>query len=211
MVSVMPADTTTGNPGPLGLAAFSLSTVLLSLVNAGLFGIELEMALIPLAFVFGGVVQVLVGMLEYREGNTFGLTAFTSYGAFWMWFGLLVTMTHNGLLPSVGARALGMVLLVWGVFTVGMWISTFKLNWALWSVFLLLSVTFFLLAFGDLLGMASLTRYGGYLGLVTGAGAFYVSIAEVTNWSFDGEVLPLGGQPLASKPTSRDSVSVADD
>ncbi len=207
----MPANTTTGNPGPLGLAAFSLTTVLLSLVNAGIFGIDLEMALIPLALVFGGFVQLLVGLLEYLEGNTFGLTAFTSYGAFWIWFGLLVTMIHNGWLPSVGKSALGMVLLVWGVFTVGMWISTFKLNWALWSVFLVLSVTFFLLAFGDLFGMPSLTRYGGYLGLVAGAGAFYISIAEVTNWSFDREVLPLGDQPLGSTSTTPDSVSVADD
>lgn len=207
----MPANTTTGNPGPLGLAAFSLTTILLSLVNSGLFGLELEMALIPMALAFGGFVQLLVGMLEYNEGNTFGLTAFTSYGAFWIWFGLLITMTHNGLLPSVGAQAIGVVLLVWGLFTVGMWISTFKLNWALWSVFLVLSITFFLLAFGDILGIASLVTLGGYLGLVTGAGALYISIAEVTNWSFDAEVLPLGGQPLKSKPATRDTMNVADD
>ncbi len=207
----MSTTTATGDPAPLGLAAFSITTVLLSLVNAGLFGIELEMALIPLALVFGGFAQLLVGMLEYREGNTFGLTAFTSYGAFWIWFGLLVTMTHNELLPPVGAPAIGMVLLLWGVFSLGLWISTFKLNWALWVVFLLLWITFFLLAFGDLLGVASLTRFGGYLGLATGGGAFYVSMAEVTNWSFDDEVLPLGSQPLSSTSSNREAMNVTDD
>jgi hypothetical protein len=192
----MPADTETANPGPLGLVGFGLTTVLLSLVNAGVFSIDLEMAVIPMGMAFGGTIQLFAGLLEYREGNTFGLTAFTSYGAFWWWFALLVLFTQNGILPEVGAPALGMALVMWGVFTTYMWVATFKLNWALWSVFLLLSVTFYLLGFGDLLGIAALGTLGGWVGLLTGLDAMYVSFAEVLNWSFDRTVLPLGGTPL---------------
>lgn len=208
----MTTESSTANPGPLGLAAFALTTIALSLVNAGVFGIDLEMAIIPLALMFGGTVQLMVGMLEYREGNTFGLTAFTSYGAFWLWFGLLLVFTGNGIIPEVSAAAIGVVLVLWGVFSTGLWVSTFKLNFALWVVFLTLSVTFYLLGFGDLLGNGTLVTAGGWLGLFTGVGALYTSMAEVTNWSFDREVLPLGEAPLSeSAPAAEPEPAVADD
>ena len=205
----MPADTEFGNPAPLGLVGFGLTTVLLSLVNAGIFGSSLEMAVIPMAIAYGGTIQLFAGLLEYRNGNTFGTVAFTSYGAFWWWFALLVLFESNGLIDTVSPGALGIALIMWGIFTAYMWIGTFKLNWALWSVFLLLAVTFFLLGFGNLLGIDVLVTAGGWVGIVTGLDAMYVSFAEVTNWCFDREVVPLGGVPYDG-PTTEPQTGTAD-
>ncbi|GGM58476.1 succinate-acetate transporter protein [Halarchaeum rubridurum] len=189
----MPANTDTANPAPLGLVSFGLTTVLLSLVNGGILPSAGESVVLPLALAFGGTCQLFAGLLEYKEGNTFGYTAFTSYGAFWWWFGMLVLFAGNGWL-SVNATAVGAALILWGVFTLYMWVSTFKLNWALWSVFLTLWVTFFLLGLGDLgYGTATL---GGYLGVVCGLLAMYTSFAEVTNWAWDRTVVPIGNPPL---------------
>ncbi|MFB6131531.1 MAG: acetate uptake transporter [Salinigranum sp.] len=196
----MPANTETGNPAPLGLVGFGLTTVLLSMVNAQLLPSAGEAVVIPLAIAYGGTIQLFAGLLEYREGNTFGTVAFTSYGAFWWWFALLVLMGDNGWISLQGAgTTIGVALILWGLFTTYMWIGTFRLNWALWSVFLLLSITFYLLGFGDFLGVGSLTVLGGWVGVLTGLDAMYVSFAEVVNWSFDADVLPLGGVPFASR------------
>ncbi|MBP2250222.1 succinate-acetate transporter protein [Halarchaeum solikamskense] len=190
----MPANTDTANPGPLGLVAFGLTTVLLSLVNGGILPSAGEPVVLPLALAFGGTCQFFAGLLEYREGNTFGYTAFCSYGAFWWWFGLLVLFAGNGWL-SVNATAVGAALLLWGLFTAYMWVATFKLNWALWSVFLTLTITFLLLGFGDL-GFGTAT-IGGYVGVLTGLLAMYASFAEVVNWAWDRTVVPIGGAPLS--------------
>ncbi|MCO8246152.1 MULTISPECIES: acetate uptake transporter [unclassified Haladaptatus] len=196
----MPADTKTGNPAPLGLVGFGLTTVLLSMINAKLLPPDGEVVVIPMALAFGGTIQLFAGLLEYREGNTFGTVAFTSYGAFWWWWGLLVIFSGNGWISLDGATStIGMALIMWGVFTTYMWFATFKLNWALWSVFLLLAVTFFLLGFGDYLGIGALVTAGGWVGLITGLDAMFVSFAEVANWAYDREVIPLGGAPLKSK------------
>jgi len=196
----MPADTDTANPAPLGLVGFGLTTVLLSLINAHLLPAAGEAVVIPLAFAYGGTIQLFAGLLEYREGNTFGTTAFCSYGAFWWWFGLMLLFGGNGLidLSSGGAgAAIAVGLILWGVFTTYMWIGTFRLNWALWSVFLTLAITFYLLGFGDLLGSPGLSLAGGWVGILTGLLAMYTSFGEVVNWSFDGDVVPLGGVPFA--------------
>ncbi|WP_423745452.1 acetate uptake transporter (plasmid) [Haladaptatus sp. SPP-AMP-3] len=195
----MPANTSTGNPAPLGLVGFGLTTVLLSMINAKLLPAEGEFIVVPLAFAFGGTIQLMAGMLEYREGNTFGTVAFTSYGAFWWWFGLLVIFSETGWIP-LNVPTLGMALILWGVFTTYMWVATFKLNWALWSVFLLLSVTFYLLGFGDFLDIGWLGVAGGWVGILTGLDAMFVSFAEVANWAYDKEVIPLGSPPLESSP-----------
>ncbi|MFB6124942.1 MAG: acetate uptake transporter [Halanaeroarchaeum sp.] len=204
----MPANTSTGNPAPLGLVGFGLTTVLLSTINAGLMPSAGEVVVIPLAFAFGGTMQIIAGILEYREGNTFGTVAFSSYGAFWWWFGLLLIFGGNGWISLEGAGStIGLALILWGVFTFYMWISTFKLNWALWSVFLTLWITFFLLGLGDL-GFGTGT-YGGYVGILTGLLAMYTSFAEVTNWAFDADVVPIGGTPYAGS-TSQTRAEPAD-
>ena len=198
----MPLDTETGNPAPLGLVGFGLTTVLLSTINAGLMPSEGEAVVIPLAFAFGGTAQFVAGVLEFRTGNTFGQTAFFSYGAFWWWFGLVLLFSGNGWISLDGATStLGLALILWGVFTLYMWIATFRLNWGLWAVFLTLWITFALLGFGDFLGIDILSTLGGYVGILSGALAMYVSFAEVANWTFARTVLPIGDAPMSDSST----------
>jgi uncharacterized protein len=186
------------NPAPLGLAGFGLTTVVLSCINAGLLPKDALPAVVPLAFAFGGTAQVLAGAMEYRNGNTFGTVAFTAYGLFWWWWALLHWTVGAGLIAAPSAAGLGVTLLAWGVFTLGMWISTFRSSRAVWTVFLLLWITFFLLAGGDL-GLGT-GRPGGWTGLACGLAAMYVSFAEVTNGTFGRDVLPLGRPILRPLP-----------
>ncbi len=180
------------NPAPLGLAGFGLTTVLLSLLNAALLPAAATNAVIPLAFAYGGAAQIIAGILEYRNGNTFGTVAFISYGTFWWWYALLLWTLNAGWLKSPGNAGLGVTLLLWGVFTLYMWVSTFRLNVALWLVFLTLWITYGLLAAGSLGAGVRYQRIGGWVGLACGAIALYTSFAEVTNDTFGRRVIPLG-------------------
>lgn len=141
------------NPGPLGLAGFGLTTIVLSSINAGLLqgdSATLVAVVVPLAFAYGGLAQVIAGILEFKNGNTFGTVAFTSYGFFWCWYALLFWTVGAGWLKPPAPAAVGLTLLLWGVFSFGMWISTFRSPRIVWFVFLLLWITFFCLAAGDL-------------------------------------------------------------
>jgi succinate-acetate transporter protein len=181
------------NPAALGLVGFGLTTVLLSLVNAGLLPAAGENVVIPLALAFGGTIQVLAGLLEVKSGNTFGMTAFLSYGAFWWWFAALLIFGHTGVISLTGAvSTIGACLILWGVFTLYMWIATFALSRVLFLVFLTLWIAFFLLGFGALLARPALTVYGGYVGIICGLLAMYGSFGIVTNAVFGRTVLPLG-------------------
>ncbi|MDP9039907.1 MAG: acetate uptake transporter [Acidobacteriota bacterium] len=187
--------TRTANPGPLGLAGFGLTTVVLSAINAGLLPPAALPAVVPLAFAYGGVAQIIAGILEFRAGNTFGMVAFSSYGLFWWWFALLQWTVGAGWLKAPPPAAGGTVLLMWGIFTLLMWLVTFRLNKAVWSIFLLLSLTFFLLAWGDFghsFGAVPSARVGGYLGLLTGADALFVAFLEVLNATAGRTVVSLG-------------------
>jgi len=183
------------NPGPLGLVGFGLTTVLLSLVNAHILPSGGEAVVIPLALAYGGLIQLIAGTLEFRTGNTFGMVAFLSYGAFWWWFALLLFFSSNGLLDiSSAGPTIGVALLLWGVFTFYMWIATFRLNRALWLIFLTLWITFALLGIGDISGIAALGTAGGYVGILSGAVAMYTSFAEVTNSTFGRVVVSVGAR-----------------
>jgi succinate-acetate transporter protein len=178
------------NPGPLGLFGFGLTTCVLSAINAGLLPHEAVAAVVPLAFAFGGIAQIIAGILEFKTGNTFGMVAFTSYGLFWWWFALLNWTIGAGWLKAPPAVAGGTVLLLWGVFTLLLWLVTFRLSKAVFSIFLFLWITFFLLAAGDF-GMAT-SKLGGWFGLLTGADATLVAFIEVLNATADKVVIPLG-------------------
>jgi hypothetical protein len=183
------------NPAPLGLIAFGLTTVILSLINAGVLPKGGEPVVLPLAFAFGGLIQMMAGLMEFRAANTFGMVAFLSYGAFWWWFALLVLLGGHGVLDlSQAGSTIAVTLIAWGVFTLYMWIATFRLAKALWWVFLTLWVTFFLLGFGDLLHAPHLSMAGGWVGLVCGLLAMYTSFALVTNSTFGRTVLPIGAR-----------------
>lgn len=181
---------TPANPAPLGLVGFGLTTVVLSLINAGVLPKDALPAVVPLAFAFGGLAQIFAGFMEFRNGNTFGTVAFTAYGLFWWWFAFLHWTVGAKLIAAPTPVSIGVTLLMWGIFTLYMWISTFRSNFALWSVFLLLWITFFLLAGGDF-GFGT-GKLGGWVGLVCGLTAMYVSFAEVTNEAFRRPILPLG-------------------
>lgn len=179
------------NPGPLGLAGFGLTTIILSLINAGLIPREALPVVVPLAFAYGGVAQLIAGVLEFRTGNTFGMVAFTSYGLFWWWFAFLQWSIGAGILKPPAAVGVAVTLIVWGVFTLLMWIVTFRASKAVWAIFLLLWITFFLLGIGDL-GHPGIGLIGGYFGLATGALALLTAFAEVMNATAGRIVVPLG-------------------
>lgn len=182
---------TFSNPAPLGLAGFALTTWLLSMINAGWYTGDAMNLVLAVALAFGGTAQVIAGAMELPRGNTFGATAFISYGAFWWSFSLFVLFLHD----KVPASFVGWYLFLWGVFTFYMWIASLKAPRALQLVFLALWITFFLLAAGDWTGMAALQVAGGYGGLITAALAFYLSAAEVINETHQRTVLPVGAPP----------------
>jgi succinate-acetate transporter protein len=180
------------NPGPLGLLGFGVTTCALSAINSGLLPHEAVAVVVPLAFAYGGVAQLIAGVLEFRNGNTFGTVAFTSYGLFWWWFALLQWTVGAGWMKAPPAAGVATVLLLWGVVTMLLWIVTFRLNKAVFSVFLLLWITFFLLAAGDFGVGMSTGKLGGYLGLITGLDAIAVAFIEVLNATANRVVIPLG-------------------
>jgi succinate-acetate transporter protein len=185
------------NPAGLGLVAFGLTTVLLSLVNAGVLPKGGEPVVIPLALAFGGLMQVIAGIFEFRLNNTFGMTAFLSYGAFWWWFALLLLFAGNKLIDiSAAGPTVGVALLLWGLLTLYLWIGTFRLPKILFAIFLTLWITFGLLGLGAALAQPALGHAGGWLGLLCGLLAIYGSFAIVTNATFGRVVIPIGERPV---------------
>jgi succinate-acetate transporter protein len=179
------------NPAPLGLAGFALTTWLLSMINAGWFTGDAMNMVLAVALAYGGTAQLIAGVMELPRGNTFGATAFCSYGAFWWSFALFVLFLHD----KVPAAFVGWYLFMWGVFTFYMWIGTFKSPRALQLIFLVLWITFFLLAAGEWTGSGTLHMAGGYAGLLTALLAFYLSAAEIINDNHGRSVLPIGAPP----------------
>ncbi len=184
------------DPGPLGLAAFAMTTFVLSVFNANIIGATkppLELVLLPLAFFYGGAVQILAGMWEFRKNNTFGALAFSSYGAFWIalaWYIRYIAPT----LPAARAHeATGLFLLAWTIFTAYMLLASFGTTKVLTAVFAFLFAAFLVLAIGNLAAPpnATVIHVGGWLGLVTAALAWYHSAAGVTNASWGRTVLPV--------------------
>jgi len=189
------------NPAPLGLAGFGLTTVALSCVNSGLLPPEAVAAVVPLAFAYGGIAQLIAGVLEFKARNTFGMVAFTSYGLFWWWFAFMKWTVGAGWLTTPPASGVAAVLLLWGVFTFLMWIVSFHLSKGIWSIFLLLWITFFFLAGGDfgyLIGSLSCSKIGGFFGLLAGIDALLVAFIEVLNATANRVVVSLG-QPFLNR------------
>lgn len=182
------AEQKRANPAPLGLSGFALSTLVLSTFNAGLLSQGVS-AVLGLAAFYGGLAQLLAGILEWRAGNTFGYTAFFTYGAFWEWY----FFTASGFFGGVTPQAIGLVLVAFGIFTLVMWIGTFKSNLGLFTTFLLLWITFFLLGVGAMTGNDTLLHAGGYVGILTAIAAWYTGLAIVVAEA-------LGRRPPLGKP-----------
>jgi succinate-acetate transporter protein len=190
------AAATVANPGPLGLCAFALTTFVLSSINAGWFNAGATTVVLGLALFYGGAAQFAAGMWEFKTGNTFGATAFTSYGAFWLSFGAIL-LPGTGILDAlvkagVVDQALGLYLLAWGIFTAIMFIGTLRNNFALIGVFGFLTLTFLSLAIGHLSGTSGLLTLGGYLGIVTAILAWYTALAGLLSSSKSVFTLPVG-------------------
>jgi succinate-acetate transporter protein len=182
---------TPADPGPLGLAAFALTTFVLSMFNAGLVSHAGEPVVLAVALGYGGIAQLLAGMWEFRTGNTFGAVAFTSYGAFWLSFWALVAFYAGDIPAAHAGDAIGLYLIAWGIFTSYMFIASLRTTAAIALVFLLLAVTYIVLGIGNAGENESLVEIGGWIGLATAAAAWYASFAAVTNSTFGRTVLPV--------------------
>lgn len=190
-------ETKIANPGPLGLCGFALTTFILSLVNAGILSGKSDvLVVIGLAVFYGGIAQFSAAMWEFRTGNTFGATAFGSYGAFWLSFAALLIPGFGASAALGSSQAVGYYLLGWTIFTGIMTLATFRINGGLVAVFVALFITFLLLALGALQGNSSLTQIGGYLGIVTAILAWYVALAGILSAASGGKwnlpVFPMG-------------------
>jgi succinate-acetate transporter protein len=179
------------DPGPLGLAAFAMTTFVLSVFNSNIISdAKLEAVVLPLALFYGGIGQFAAGMWEFRKGNTFGATAFSSFGAFWLAYAAYVKFVVPDLPTATAYKATGVFLLAWAIFTAYMFLASLRVSAAVAAVFLTLTATFVLLCVGALAQNTTVTHAGGIVGLVTAGFAWYASFAGVTNETWKRTLLP---------------------
>ena len=183
-------DEKLANPAPLGLMGFGMTTVLLNLHNAGLWG--LGTMILAMGIFYGGIAQVIAGIMEFKKGNTFGTTAFTSYGLFWLSLVFLLIAPKLGWWEAPPNGALVAYLAMWGLFTFLMFISTLRLNRTVQVVFLSLTILFLLLAIRDATGSKLIGTIAGIEGIFCGSSAIYLAMAEVINEYYGRTVLPIG-------------------
>jgi len=199
-------STKSANPAPLGLLGFGMTTVLLNFIhNARLAPID--GMILGMGIFYGGLAQIIAGLMEYKKGNTFGTVAFTSYGLFWWSFVALnwignPNVAASGVWPFMGGpyygtpwrvsqEALAAYFFMWGIFTFAMFFGTLKANRTLQFVFMSLAVLFFLLTATDLTGNAFLGAVTGYEGIICGSSAVYLALAQVLNETYGKNVLPV--------------------
>ena len=182
---------TTGNPAPLGLLGFGMTTVLLNLHNAGFY--ELNSMILAMGICYGGAAQIIAGIMEWRKGNTFATTAFLSYGLFWFSLVMLIILAKLGWATPSNDTAMAAYLAMWGLFTAVMFVGTLRLHVAGQVVFGSLTILFFLLAIGFFTSASpAFKHFTGYEGIFCGFSAIYAALAQVLNEIFGRTVLPLG-------------------
>lgn len=181
-------ETKLANPAPLGLMGFGMTTVLLNIHNIGLFPIS--SMILAMGICFGGLAQIIAGTMEFKKGNTFGLVAFTSYGCFWLSLVALLIMPKLGWADATPEGYMAWYLFMWGVFTLFMYIGTLKGGKGTQFIFLSLTLLFFLLAARDGFGSHTIGTIAGWVGIVCGASAIYVAMAEVLHEQWGRKVLP---------------------
>jgi succinate-acetate transporter protein len=179
----------TANPAPLGLCAFGMTTLILSIHNMGLT--SLASPIIAMAILFGGLAQVIVGTMEWKKNNTFGLLTFGSFGFFWICFAALLMLPVAGLSKAPGPGELAVFLGLWGIFAFGLFLCSLKMHKTLQITLLALVVTFFLLVAAQLSGSSIILIAGGVIGVITGALAFYMGFGQVINEVFGKKLVPL--------------------
>ena len=180
----------TANPAPLGLLGFGMTTVLLNVHNAGFY--ELGTMILSMGIFYGGIAQVIAGIMEWKKGNTFGTTAFVSYGFFWITLAGLLIMPKIGWWDKApGSAEMGTFLLMWGIFTFVMYLGTLKLSKSLQLIFGSLTILFFLLTIADYSGNSLIKTIAGYEGLICGGSAIYAGLGQVINEVYGRKVMPL--------------------
>ena len=179
----------TANPAPLGLLAFGMTTVLLNLHNAGFYA--MGSMILGMGLCYGGLAQVVAGIMEWKKNNTFGTTAFCSYGFFWVSLVVLLVLPALGLAAAPESVAMGAYLAMWGIFTTVMFVATLKMNRAIQVVFGSLALLFFLLAAGDFTGSVWVTTIAGYEGIFCGLAAIYTGLGQVINDVYERDLVPL--------------------
>lgn len=184
-----PKQLAIANPAPLGLMGFGMTTVLLNIHNVG--AIPLSGMILAMGIFYGGLAQIIAGVLEFKKGNTFGTVAFCSYGLFWLSLVALLMFPVLGWTGAVDSTSMGAYFVMWGIFTAYMFVGTLKLKRGLQVVFLSLAVLFFLLATANFTGIAAVTTIAGIEGIFCGASAIYVACAEVLNEIYKKTVLPI--------------------
>jgi len=178
------------DPAPLGLGAFALTTFVLSVINTDM--VKAEPAVFGLALAYGGIAQFAAGMWEFAKGNTFGATAFTSFGAFWISFWYLTGHTDmTGIKADDAANGVGLYLLAWGIFTLYMTVGASRVSGAVLVVFVLLTITFFILAWGEFATSTGIHKTGGWFGIATALAAWYASFGGVTAFTHKESIVPL--------------------
>jgi succinate-acetate transporter protein len=176
------------NPAPLGLMGFGMTTILLNLHNLGIF--PMSSMILAMGIFYGGIAQIIAGIMEFRKGNTFGTTAFTSYGLFWLSLVYLILLPSDKPSFAPDSASMAAYLFMWGLFTLIMFFGTLKANRALQTVFMSLAILFFLLAAANIL--SGILTIAGVVGIICGFSAFYLSLAEVLNEAHGRTVLPIG-------------------
>jgi len=176
------------NPGPLGLLGFGMTTVLLNIHNAGI--IEMSVVIASMGFALGGFAQIVAGIFEMKQGNTFGGTAFIAYGSFW-WSLDYIWFNPGDRLDSADGASMGFYLMIWGVFSLVMFIGTLKHKRGIQVTFITLTILFFGLAISDFTGSATLTVISGYIGLFCGGSALYNAFGQILKEEYGREILPL--------------------
>ncbi|MCT4590462.1 MAG: acetate uptake transporter [Carboxylicivirga sp.] len=187
--NVFIAKDVTTNPAPLGLTGFGLTTMLLNLHNAGLFG--LDTMIMGMGIMMGGLMQILVGMLEWKKNNMFGMMAFSSYGAFWISLVFIWIFPKMGLGEAPSATAMGYYLTVWGIFTLGLWVATFKMTKTMVFLFGTVVVLFALLAIANFTGSHLIHTIAGIEGVICGATALYIAIGTLLVEVYGKQILPM--------------------
>ena len=178
------------NPAPLGLAGFGLTTLLLNILNADLIPADSIGMVLPVGLFYGGLAQFMAGMWEAKKNNTFGFTAFSSYGAFWMALGVMIILKDTEVINPVPLNGMSVFLAAWGGFTAFMFIGTLKISRALQVVFGSLAILFFLLAWGE--RNEDVRKIAGWEGIFCACSAFYSSFAQVINETWGKYIVPLG-------------------
>ena len=179
----------TANPAPLGLCAFGMTTILLSLHNAGITAIGSP--ILAMALFYGGIAQVIAGILEWKKNNTFGMVTFGSFGFFWICFAFILLLPKMNLIGAPTNPELAAFLGVWGLFALGLFICTFRMHRVLQVTLFFVVLLVALLVLNELTGIAMLGIFGGYVGLIAGLLALYIGMGQVINEVFGERIFPV--------------------